>query len=143
MCVFYLIDAYKARKINKIPSQLRYIVGQAKTAVTMWKGILFSPNFMVKNALDVMLEFGRRVGIKVPEFKSENMKRTAPIIPTFAILDSNPLQAIADQLGFGSTWGLHRGLMPSLGSVNVGNFASNMYDRVGKLFKWNTRLVLW
>ena len=40
----------------------------------MWKGILFSPNFMVKNALDVMLEFGRRVGIKVPEFKSENMK---------------------------------------------------------------------
>jgi len=143
MCFFYLIDAYKARKINKIPSQLRYIVGQAKTAVTMWKGILFSPNFMVKNALDVMLEFGRRVGIKVPEFKSENMKRTAPLIPTFAILENNPLQSIADQLGFGSTWGLHRGLMPSLGSVNVGNFASNMYDRVGKLFKWNTRLVLW
>jgi len=143
MCIFYLIDAYKARKVSKIPSQLRYIVGQAKTALTMWKGILFPRHFFVKDALDVLLDLGRRAGLNLPEFKSENLTRAKPLFPTFAILDY-PMDALANiikGIGFGSTWGFEFGRLANFDSFNIQNMAYDLYDRIGQTLKWN--IALW
>ena len=63
MCIFYLIDAYKAKKVNNIPAAIREAVGFTKESITAMKGVLFPKHFAVKDAVDAINELARRLGI--------------------------------------------------------------------------------
>ena len=63
MCIFYLIDAYKAKKIDNIPAALREAVGASIKSVKVVKEYLFPRHFNVQDAMDAIKDLADRMGI--------------------------------------------------------------------------------
>ena len=112
MCIFYLIDAYKARKLRKIPEEIRSKISYAITAVKAWKGLLFPAHFKVKAAKDVIANLAERFGLRAFDVSYDKDKESAvdDILLPRILLIQRPLAAIQDLLqrvqGFGSSFGI-------------------------------------
>ena len=70
VCIFYLLDAYKAKKFFEIPPKVRYAVGTTIDAFKSMKKLIFPAHFVVQDVVDALKELGERLGI---EFKQRSI----------------------------------------------------------------------
>ena len=138
MCVFYLIDAYKARKWRKIPEEIRSAIGYAKTAVKTWKGILFPGHFKVKDAKDAIVGIAERFGLRAPELRyvSGDEASVDDIVLPGILFIQRPLAAIQDLFqrvkGFGSSFGIKFGRTDS-GQFNLQDIGQYFATKITKI----------
>ena len=141
MCIFYLIDAYKARKLREIPEKIRSTISYAKTAIKAWKGILFPGHFKVKDAKDVIKDIVERIGLRAPDvsYSSDEESAVDDIVLPRILFIQRPLAALQDLLqrvkGFGSGFGIQFGRTDS-GQFNLQDIGHYIGAKITKMMKF-------